>query len=131
MTELFDAANRADPFPNEVLQMLDAGIWHSRRITLGKCSRDGHHLKYRDPLYVPEYEPLRLRLLWTHHEAAAAGHQGRSKTLKLLKQTYYWPKIQADTDRFVRNCHVCQRSRTARHTPFGILRPLPIPDRLW
>ena len=34
-------------------------------------------------------------------------------------------------DRFVRNCHTCQRSRTARYVPFGILRPLPIPDKPW
>ena len=46
-------------------------------------------------------------------------------------QTYYWPKMQADADRFVKNCHVCQRSRTARHAPFGILHPLPILDRPW
>jgi transposase InsO family protein len=69
--------------------------------------------------------------LRTHHEAAAAGHPGRSKTLELLKRSYYWPRMQADTDRFVRNCHTCQRSRTARHAPFGVLRPLPIPDRPW
>ena len=58
--------------------MLDAGIRHSRKITLGECSRDGRCLKYHDWLYVPEYEPLRLRLLRTHHEAAAAGHPGQS-----------------------------------------------------
>ena len=39
--------------------------------------------------------------------------------------------MQRDVDRFVKNCHVCQRSRTTRHAPFGILRPLPIPDRPW
>ena len=111
--------------------MLDAGTRHSRRITLGECSCDGRRLKYRDRLYVPEYEPLRFQLLRMHHEAAAAGHPGRSKTLELLKRTYYWPKIQADTDRFVRNCLVCQCSHTVRHAPFGILCPLPIPDRPW
>ena len=131
LMELFDAAYRADPFPNQVLQMLDAGVRHSRKITLGKCSRDGHRLKYHNRLYVPEYKPLRIRLLRTHHKAAAAGHPGRSKTLELLKRTYYWPKIQADTDRFVSNCHVCQRSRTAHHALFGILHLLPIPNRPW
>ena len=100
-------------------------------ITLGECSRDGHRLKYRDRLYVPEHGPQRLRLLRTHHEAAAAGHPGRWKTLEILKRTYYYPKMQAGTDRFVRNCHTCQRSRITRHAPFGILRPLPIPDRPW
>jgi len=31
----------------------------------------------------------------------------------------------------VANCHICQPSRTTRHAPFGILRPLPIPYRPW
>ena len=121
----------ADLFPAEVLGMLDQGAGHSRQISLAECARDGHRLRFRERLYVPEYDPLRLRLLRTHHEAAAAGHPGRSKTLELLKRTYFWPRMQRDVDRFVRNCHVCQRSRTARHVPFGILRPLPIPDKPW
>ena len=78
---------------------------------------------------MPGY--LRLRLLGAHYEAMAAGHPCRSKTLVLLKRTHFWPKMQAGTDRFVRNCHVCQRSRTPRHAPFGILHPLPIPNRPW
>ena len=49
----------------------------------------------------------------------------------LLRRAYFWPKMQADVDRSVRNCHVCQRSRTPRHAPFGTLRPLPIPEKPW
>ena len=133
LAELFAAAYGADPFPAKVLHMLADGVHHCRRISLGECSRDADdvRLRYRGRLYVPEYEPLRLRLLQTHHEVAATGHPCRSKTLELLKRTYFWPSLQADVDRFVRNCHTCQRSRTPRHAPFGILRPLPIPDRPW
>jgi transposase InsO family protein len=32
---------------------------------------------------------------------------------------------------YIRNCHTCQRSRTPRHRPSGVLRPLPIPSRPW
>ena len=31
LMELFDVAYWADPFPNQVLQMLDAGVRHGRR----------------------------------------------------------------------------------------------------
>ena len=72
--------------------------------------------------------PLKLRLIKDFHEALAARHPGRSKTLELLSRQYYWPRMHKDVDQFLRNCHTCQRSRTSRHTPFGILRPLPIPD---
>ena len=55
-------------------------------------SASAHHHRYQDCLYVPDYDPLRHRLLRTHHGAAAAGHHpGRSKTLELLKRTYFRP----------------------------------------
>jgi len=84
-----------------------------------------------DVWYVPDYLPLKLQLIRDHHDTPAGGHPGRSKTLELLGRSYYWPKMHQDVGRFVRNCHICQRSHTARHAPFGILRPLPIPDAAW
>jgi transposase InsO family protein len=66
-----------------------------------------------------------------HHEALIAGHPGQSKTLELLQHQYHWPTMRKDVERFVRNCHTCQRSRSRRHAPFGILRQLPIPDCPW
>jgi transposase InsO family protein len=111
--------------------MLRDGVRHSRRITLAECEERDGRLWYRDRLYVPEHEPLRLHLMKRHHEAPNAGHPGRSKTLELLQRQYYWPTMRKDVERFVRNCHTCQRSCSRRHAPFGILRPLPILDRPW
>src|SRR3978361_4553 len=39
--------------------------------------------------------------------------------------------MRREVERFVRNCHTCQRSRTSRHAPFGVLRPLSIPQKPW
>ena len=33
--------------------------------------------------------------------------------------------------RYIRNCHTCQCSRTSRHAPHGVLRPLAKPDKPW
>jgi transposase InsO family protein len=131
LDRLFNEAYEADPLPNDVLRMLRDGVRQSRRITLAECREQAERLWYRDRLYVPDHEPLRLHLLQNHHEVPVAGHPGRSKTLELLQRQYYWPTMRKDTEQFVRNCHVCQRSRSGRHAPFGILRPLPIPDRPW
>ena len=78
---------------------------------------------------MPNHMPLKLCLIKDFHEVPAAGDPGRSKTLELLSRQYYWPRIHKDVDRFICTCHTCQRSRTSRHAPFGILQPLPIPDR--
>jgi transposase InsO family protein len=131
LAHLFREAYEADLFPSQVLGMLRDGVRHSRRITLAECAQEDNRLTYRGKLYVPEYEPLRLHLMQQHHDAPVAGHPGRSKTLELLCRTYYWPKMRQDVERYVRNCHICQRSRTGRHAPYGILRPLPIPERPW
>jgi transposase InsO family protein len=141
LSDLFAEGYAADPFPDQVLQMLENNVRHCKKISLAECTRVAANpedpangparLAYRERLYVPDHDPLRLRLVQDHHETPAAGHPGRSKTLELLKRTYFWPKMQQFVDRFVKNCHTCQRSRTSRHAPFGILRPLPIPDRPW
>ena len=39
--------------------------------------------------------------------------------------------MRNDVMRYIRNCHTCQRSRTSRHAPHGVLRPLAVPDKPW
>jgi len=34
-------------------------------------------------------------------------------------------------DRFVRNCNICRRTKAIHHAPYGVLRPLSVPDRPW
>ena len=46
LAELFAAAYAADPFPSEVLWMLDEAVRQDRRISLGECTRDGAHLRF-------------------------------------------------------------------------------------
>ena len=39
--------------------------------------------------------------------------------------------MRKDVCWYIRNCNTCQRSRTPRHRPSGILCPLPIPYPPW
>jgi len=86
---------------------------------------------YRDCTFVPDHTPLRLRLLQDHHDPPAMGHPGRAKTLELLARKYYWPSMRKDVNRFVRNCHVCRRTKSTRHAPYGVLKPLSVLERPW
>ena len=131
LQELLDEGYRQDPAPRKVLGALREGRRESKLLVLGDCENRGGYLWYQGKMYIPDYGPLRLRLLRDHHDSPVAGHPGRAKTLELLSRQYYWPQMYRDVDRYVRNCHTCQRSRTARHAPYGILRPLPIPERAW
>jgi len=132
ITELFSEAYNWDLFPMKVLAMLEKMVRYCKDITLAECSwSPTGRLLYRGKFYVPTYGPLRLYLIQTHHEVPVAGHPGRSKTLELLSRNYHWPKMRQDVERFGRNCHTCRRSKSRRHTPFGVLRPLAIPQQPW
>ncbi len=32
---------------------------------------------------------------------------------------------------YVKSCMVCGRNKTPRHCPYGLLKPLPVPEHLW
>jgi hypothetical protein len=85
----------------------------------------------RDCIYVLDYIPLRVQLLQDHHDPPAVGRPGRAKTLELHARRYYWPSMRKDVDHFVRNCHIRRRTKSTRHTPYGILRPLSVPEQPW
>ena len=131
LIELFDTAYEKDPIPNDVLGQLRRGQLRSKQLSLAECRDNERRLIYRGRLNVPNYMLLKVRLIQDFYETPAAGHPGRSKTLELLARQYYWLRMHKDVDRFLRNYHTCQQSRTSRHALFGILRPMPIPDGAW
>lgn len=131
LEELLDKGYDADPFPSEILGMLERGERHSPRITLAECETKDGRLYYRDRLYVPDYDELRLHVLKESHDVPAAGHCGQAKTFELLDRNYTWKGMRNDVARYIRNCHTCQRSRTTRHKPSGVLRPLAVPYQPW
>ncbi|KAL0151605.1 hypothetical protein M9458_053088 [Cirrhinus mrigala] len=60
-----------------------------------------------------------------------SGHPGITATLHLLKNRFWWPTINQDTQAFVKNCTVCNTCKPSRQLPAGLLQPLPIPQRPW
>ena len=131
LRETLEQACLGDGNITETLRQLDAGDRQSRWISIADCQRDGNLLRYHGKLVVPDSSPLRLRIIQEFHDSPHAGHQGRAKTIELIDREYWWKELRKDTERFVRNCHTCRRAKTSRHSPFGILRPLPVPGRAW
>ncbi|KAI2646996.1 Transposon Tf2-9 polyprotein [Labeo rohita] len=79
--------------------------------------------------FVPEAE--RIPLIHTTHTSLGTGHPGTNRTLSLLKNQFWWPRMEQDVQRYVRGCRECTMSRTPRHLPAGKLLPLPTPNRPW
>ncbi|KAH0603205.1 uncharacterized protein H6S33_008209 [Morchella sextelata] len=128
---LFDEGYSADPFPQKILDMWNKGERQSKDISLAECTEVEGRLLYRGSIYVPDYDPLKLRILQLYHEAASAGHPGCEKIFELISRDYYWPLMRNYIARYVQNCHTGQRSKPNTHGKLGVLRPLPIPEQPW
>src|SRR6266566_2610671 len=129
LEELFEEGYMADQFPTQVLQNLRNGTRQSKEITLAECTEQEGQLYYRGVKYVPNYPPLRLRIMQEYHDTPSTGHPGRDKMFDLVSRDFYWPRMRETIAQFVRNCHSCKRSKPEHHAPHGVLRPLPIPNR--
>jgi transposase InsO family protein len=84
---------------------------------------------YRDKLFVPH--SLRTRVVEEHHDHPVAGHYGSAKTHELISRYFAWPNSMRYVRQFTRSCDTCQRTKAPRHKPFGLLRPLDVPQRPW
>ncbi|KAK1645151.1 hypothetical protein QYE76_062956 [Lolium multiflorum] len=79
------------------------------------------------------------------HAGGLMGHFGREKTLLMLADHFYWPKMRRDVDRYVKRCITCNKSKSKLKphelcpfevvygfkpiTPLDLL-PLPIHERV-
>lgn len=111
--------------------MLANGTTSSRKISLAECTDDQGQLRFREALYVPDYAPLKLEILKLHHDLPSPGHPGRAKTFKLISREFHWPKMRQYIEQYLRNCRAWHQAKPVRHSPFGNLKPLPVPIRPW
>ncbi|GBG75331.1 hypothetical protein CBR_g19964 [Chara braunii] len=81
-----------------------------------------------DRLCVPNHAPLRTHFLDLAH--GRSGHFGFEKTYGSLLQQFDWPGMKGSAQKFIAECQVCQRTKVRRHKPYGLLKPLPIPNGL-
>lgn len=102
------------------------------KVSISECSMDADDsLLFRGRKWVPEYEPLRTELIQRTHDSILTGHPGREATLAILSRTFFWPGMSGDVRKFTRNCHQCRGNHAWREKRHGLLKPLPVPDRIW
>ena len=80
---------------------------------------------------VPNVPGLRISILYELHDAPYSGHPGEAKTLKAVQNWSWWPSWRADVKQYVATCTSCQRNKSSNQPPYGLLNPLPIPERPW
>ena len=54
---------------------------------------------------------MRENIIIELHSSVLAGHFGKNKTLALIEDRYFWPKIKKDITRYVARCRICQMDK--------------------
>src|ERR1700726_3361905 len=88
-------------------------------------------LRERGRIYVLDINDLQLRILRVRHDHPLARHFGQTKTTALVFRDYTWPKLRGFVSDFCKSCTICGRAKAPQHKPYGMLKQLPIPEKLW
>ena len=88
-------------------------------------------LFFKEFLYVPDDTSLKNDLCFSAHDSPVGGHFGQEKTYRLLSRKFWFPKMRDYVIDYVSHCDTCQRIKDSRHSPYGLLQPLPIPEGPW
>jgi len=127
---LMTQAYETDLLPGNILEAIRTKCWLQEMI-IAECIEEEGRRQYRENLYLPKDDKLRLCIIQEHHDTVLAGHPGQAKTFDLLDRKYYWKEMRNDVDQYVRNCHSCQRSRSSRHSTFDVVRVFPVHVKPW
>jgi hypothetical protein len=91
------------------------------KISISECQvNDTDQLTFRGRIWVPNYEPVRTRILQEAHDSTLTGHPGKNTLYGIVSQRFYWPSLSEDTRRFTRNCDLCRSSMIWRERRQGL-----------
>ncbi|XP_071917089.1 uncharacterized protein [Coffea arabica] len=95
------------------------------RVTCEHYSMSQGFLYYKGKLCIPMCS-MRLLLVREAHGGGLMGHFGVAKTLSILQEHFYWPRMKRDVERHTQRCVTCHQAKSKVH-PYGLYTPLPIP----
>lgn len=70
-------------------------------------------------------------LLAEFHSSPLGGHSGVRKTIKRIKQVFFWKHMKRTVEEYIQQCDNCQRAKSENILSPGLLQPLPIPETIW
>jgi hypothetical protein len=88
-------------------------------------------IMYKNRLYVPESNEIKLLILDELHKKPYSGHPGYHKLITMLRKEFYWPNMKGETAEYLARCLECQQVKVEHQHPARLLQPLPIPEWKW
>ncbi|RVW91774.1 Transposon Ty3-I Gag-Pol polyprotein [Vitis vinifera] len=99
------------------------------KTAFGKFYRLDGYLFRKNILCVPNSSMCEL-LVREAHGGGLMGHFGVRKTLDVLHEHFFWPKMKRDVERACARCITCRRTKS-RVLPHGLYTLLPVPSAPW
>jgi hypothetical protein len=99
------------------------------KAAFGKFYRLDGYLFRENRLCVPNSSMCEL-LVREAHGGGLMGHFGVRKTLDVLHEHFFWPKMKRDVERVCARCVTCRQAKS-RVLPHGLYTPLPVPSAPW
>ncbi len=100
-------------------------------IKLKNCRTQNEILYHDSQLWVLFNELLQMNLIREMHDQSSVDHSDILRTVKVIKRNYYWSFMRKTIDRYIRNCYICQRSKTSRNKSNDLLQSLSISEQRW
>ena len=95
-------------------------------IKLKNCRIQNEILYHDNQLWVSFNELLQMNLIREVHDQSLMNHSDILRTVKIIKWNYYWLFMRKMIDRYIRNCYICQRSKTSRNKSNNLLQSVTI-----
>jgi hypothetical protein len=99
------------------------------KAAFGKFYRLDGYLFRENSLCVPN-SSMRELLVREAHAGGLMGHFGVRKTLDMLHEHFFWPKMKRDVERVCSRCVTCRQAKS-RVSPHGLYTPSPVPSAPW
>ena len=99
------------------------------KVAFGKFYRLNEYLFRENRLCVSNSFMHEL-LVCEAHGDGLMGHFGVRKTLDVLHELFFLPKMKRDVERVCARCVTCRQAKS-RVLPHGLLIPLPVPSASW
>ena len=82
---------------------------------LADWTLDDEIILYQGKSYIPPDTYLRRDIICEFHKSPSSGHPGFFKTLCLLKEHYWWPRMSTMVKQFIDRCTACQQMKLDTH----------------
>lgn len=86
---------------------------------------------YKNRLVISTTSSLIPKLLKKYYSSSSGGHSSFLRTYRRMAPNLYWQGMKKHIQDFIKSCDICQRHKYLATSPYGLLQPLPIPNKVW